>query len=924
MAKKYINRVELHCHTGFSKNDGTASVKDIINFAAKEGISSVAFTDHGTVMAYPEVQTYASKHEGFKPIYGIEAYVVNDIDMLGDNLECIRSERLDRDIVVFDIETTGFSPVTNEIIEIGAVKIRNGEITDRFSVFVKPSKPIPNKIAELTGINNELVEDDEAINVILPGFLEFVEGSILVAHNSSFDISFIKEAAKKFGFQFNYKSIDTWSLSRLLFTDLSSYSLDNVAKACSVSLENHHRAVDDAEATAEIYMKMVQMLKADGTDTIGAVIEKISGDLNVINKSRTYHTTVLAKNMAGVQAIYKLVTDSNLKYNRLRPKVRLSELLAVRENLLIGSACSAGFLYDHILMGRSNEEIEKTASMYDFLEIQPVNENMYFIKSEYVDNIKCVDDLININMRIIELGEKLDIPVVATSDVHYLRPENAISRCVLKEYRELKDADAIDNLHFRSTKEMLNEFKYLSDDKAYEVVIENTNKIAEQVEYIKPLEHKKVVYGHDSDYERLELLCYEAFNHVYADNIRESAKARLSEELFNIKRQGNAYYYLWFYDLINNNKLNKAQYSLRGCAASSFVCFLLGISHVSPLDEEVALYSEFFMGINGEKTPDIDINIDADIWEQVIKSSKNLAGINKVYRAGFIKAFDDNAIVNMIIDYEASYKELSEEEKAIVRKDLQNTVKGKGLRSGGLIMITAGVDEGIYSPLDVDDETGEISLMFDYYSVDQIFDKIDILKHDNCTLNGRLYNATGYYPTDEDIRAEELIQYLVESEELDVPGFRNPFMQGLIHDLKPKNFSELVKLEAISYGTNTWLDNGQILFNDGKATLENMIGTREDVFEMMLSHGIDRATAFAIAEDVRKGKMALGKMKPEFRDIMNNAGLPDWYIWSCEQVRYLFPRAHAAEYAQMELRSLYYKIHYPDIYKEVYSTIEFE
>lgn len=923
MVKKYINRVELHCHTGFSKNDGNASVRDIINFAVKEGISSVAFTDHGNVMAYPEIQAYSSRHEGFKPIYGIEAYVVNDIDLLGNNLEDSKNESLDKDVVVFDIETTGFSPVTNEIIEIGAVKIRNGEITDGFSVFVKPSKPIPNKISELTGINNELVEDAEAINVILPRFLEFAEGSILVAHNSSFDISFIKESTKKFGFQFNYKSIDTWTLSRLLFPELSSYSLDKVAKACSVSLENHHRAVDDAEATAEIYMKMVKMLKADGIDTIGAVIEKISGDLNVINKSRTYHMTVLAKNMAGVQAIYKLVTDSNLKYNRLRPKVRLSELLAVRENLLIGSACSAGFLYDHILMGRSNEVIEKTASMYDFLEIQPVNENMYFIKSEHADNIKCVDDLININMHIIELGEKLSIPVVATSDVHYLRPENAISRCVLKEYRELKDASTIDNLHFRTTEEMLNEFKYLSLDKAYEVVIENTNKIAEQVEYIKPLEHKKVVYGHDSDYERLELLCYESLNHVYEEGVPDNAKSRLSEELFSIKRQENAYYYLWFYDLINN-KLNKAQYSLRGCAASSFVCFLLGISHVNPLDEEVSLHNEFFMGITGEKAPDIDINIDADIWEQVVKSSKNLAGINKVYRAGFIKTFDDNAIENMIVDYEASYIELSDEERDIVRKDLQNTVKGKGLHSGGLVMIPAGVDEGIFSPLDVDDETGEISLMFDYYSLDRLLDKIDILKHDNCTLNARLYKATGYYPNDDDIKSEQLISELNNGELSDIPGFRNYFMQGLIHDLKPKNFSGLVKLEAISHGTNTWLDNGQILFNDGKATLENMIGTREDVFEMMFSHGIDGTTAFAIAEDVRKGKMALGKMKPELHEAMNNAVLPDWYIWSCEQVRYLFPRAHAAEYAQMELRSLYYKIHYPDIYKEAYSTIEFE
>ena len=519
-------------------------------------------------------------------------------------------------------------------------------------------------------------------------------------------------------------------------------------------------------------------------------------------------------------------------------------------------------------------------------------------------------------MRIIELGEKLDIPVVATSDVHYFRPENAISRCVLKEYMP----QSIDYLYFRTTEEMLNEFKCLSDDKAYEVVIENTNKIAEQIEYIKPLEHKKVDYSHNSDFERLELLCYEALNRVYVEGVPAEAKSRLNDELCNIREHENAYYYLWFYDLIHNNKLNKTQYNLRGCAASSFVCFLLGISHVNPLDEDVPLYNEFFMGINGDKEPDIDINIDADIWGQVLKSVENLTGIKKAYRAGYIKTLDDNAIEKKIIDYDSSYFMLSEEIKSIVRNDLTNIVTGIGFRPGGLIMIPD-IDESVYSPLVLDEETGETSLMFDYYSLDHIFEKIDILKHDNCTLNAKLYAETGYYPTDQEIKSEQLLSLLTSVDLSDVSSLGNPFMQGLIHELKPKNFSELVKVEAISHGTNTWLDNGQILFNDGKATLKNMIGTREDVFEMMLSHGIDRVTAFAIAEDVRKGKMALGKMKPELREVMNNAGLPDWYIWSCEQVRYLFPRAHAAEYVQMELRSLYYKIHYPEIYKKAYSTI---
>ena len=890
------NRVELHCHTGYSVEDGTASVMDIVDFAVNNDMTAVAFTDHANVMAYPEIQRCASRSEGLKPIYGVEAYVVNDIDMLGENLDKALTERFDKDVVVFDIEVTGFSATTNDIIEMGAVKIHDGQIVDRFYSFVKPNEALSEKIIELTGITNEQLEDADSIDVVLPRFLKFSEGSILSAFNSDFALEFIKVASNRLNIPFVFISIDTFELSKMLFPTLSVYSFINVAEACSVEIES----CNTSDVSAEMYLKMVEMLKADGLETIGAVIERFTGNPNVINHSKSYHMTVLAKNMAGVQSIYKLVTDSNRYYNYKKPSIRLSEILANRENLLIGSACEAGILCNYILMGKTNEIVEKIAAIFDFLEIQPTSE-------------------ININKRIIEIGRKFDIPVVATSDVHYLRPENAISRCVLKEYRGIEDADSIDNLHFRTTKEMLEEFEWLGEEKAYEVVIENTNKIAEQIEYITPLECKKVNYNKDGDYERLELLCSDSTNHVYANSVPDDAKNRLSEELNIIKEQGKAYYYLWFYDLLHDNNLNKTQYSLRGCGAGSLVCFLLGISHSNPLDKDVPLYSEFFMGINGDKDPDIDINIDADIWKQVYKSLEHLSGIKKTYRASFSSTFDGATIEKMISDYESSYKKLTDDEKIVIRDDLLNTITGTSLRSGGNIMIPEGVDDNIYSPLIIDNETGETTLAFDNHSIDHIFDKVDILRNEKCSLIDKLYKATEYYPSDEEIKDESLIKNVAELKDIDISEFSNPFMQELIKILKPRNYAELVKLEAIGHGTNTWLENGEVLFAEGKATLENLIGTREDVFEMMLLHNIDSPTSYLIAEDVRKGKMALGRMKPELREAMNNAGLPDWYIWSCEQVKYLFPRAHAAEYVQMELRLLHYKIHYPEIYEEIQS-----
>ena len=933
--RNYTNRVELHCHTGFSKMDATASVRDIVKFAVGEGMTSVAFTDHGNVMAYPEIQKYSEREYGFKPIYGIEGYVVNDIDMLGKNLEDVSDLNIDTDVVAIDLETTGFSPENNEIIELGAVRIHNGEITDKFQAFVKPSSAIPEKIAELTGIDNAMVEDADSISVVLPKFLEFIGDSIIVAHNVSFDISFVEVNSKKLGINSDYKTIDTWSLSKMLLPELESHSLCSVAKAYDINLGNHHRANDDAATAAIIYIKMVEDLKEMGLKTIGDVLNKISADENVIKKSRALHVTILAKNMAGVKAIYRMVSDSNLKYNYIRPKIRLSELLSLRENLLLGSACSVGMLFMAIADGKSNEYIEKTASMFDFLEVQPAGENLYMISSKHYENINCVDDLIDINKRIIELGDKLNIPVVATSDVHYLRPENSIGRCILKEQLGLDNPTSEDNLHFRTTEEMLDEFRYLDNSKAYEIVVENTNKIAEQIEYIRPLETKKVIYHHEDDNKRLEALIREKLWYIYGDSdsvlgslteifdyVPLDIRNRVLTELFSITDNKTAYYYLWFYDMLKNNKLHPSQYNLRGTAASMYICYLLGISHIDPMDDDTPLHPAFFMGMDGNKRPDIDMNFDDAVWGDVIESAKSLNNIKTAYRAATIITLSDDNIKKFIDDYVAiASKPLFDYEKSMVYDDLSHVVCGRGMHPGGMIMIPEGINELDYSPLDVDEESGNIILQFEYHDIDHIFDKIDILRHDNCTLNARLYAETGYYPTDVDIRSEEIMSLVTDTDCALVPGLSEDFTRMLIDKLKPKSFSELVKVKGISYGTNTWLENGEVLFDAGKSTIDTLIGTRDDVFEEMRAHYIDPGISYEIAEVVRKGRF---KSRPLYVEAAIKADVPDWYIWSCEQVKYLFPRAHAAEYVQMELRSLFYKIHYPEIYKEVFSTIEFE
>lgn len=929
----FKNRVELHCHTSFSKEDGSASIGSIVDFAKSEGMQAVAFTDHGNVSAYTEIQNYCKYVKDFKPIYGMEAYVVNDLVSVGENLDKVKHLSMDTDVVVVDLETTGFSPEMNEIIEIGAVKINGGKITDKFETYVKPNCPIPGKIHNLTGIGDLTVQDAPSIDVALPEFIDFVNGAIIVAHNAPFDISFLTEKAGNLGIDFQPSSIDTLILSRMLLPRNDRYRLDVVAETLNVTFDKCHRALDDCMIAAEIYLKLIDMLKNKGISTIEELINMASCSEDLIKRSPTYHVSILAKNMAGIETIYKLVTDSNMKYFYLNPRIKLSDLLKNRENLLLGSACSDGLLGQYILACKRKSEIEAMAGIFDYLEVQPIEEMLWMIKSDKLDPIYSKDDLISYNNQIISLGEKLGKPVVATGDVHFLRPENSISRAVLRNKNGFTNPTETDNLYFRTTEEMLEAFNYLDEEKAYEIVVENTNKIADQIEAIKPLYHEKLPYYQEGDYERLEALCVEALGKLLkqedADFLQVLAPKRLSDELDCIKANNSAYMYLYFYELINRNKLNPAQYSLRGTAASSFVCYLLGISQVNPLSPDHFLYSEFLMGINGDKMPDININIDEDVWSEVIESLKSLSGVKNAYRAGTIATFSDEDIEGMIVLYEDEEDELTNVEKAIIREDLKNVFKRRGVHPGGMMVVPTGVDELKYCPFGYDDNRENQIQLLDYHYLDHIFDKVDILCHDCCTLNSRGYRACGYYPTDKDLHSEELLSLMTSCEALGIKhgenhgiktgmlgiyGYTNDFMIMLLDKLKPRSVADLIKLKGIGMGTDTWLNNGEILFAEGKANLSNMIGCREDIYEMMISCGIDKETALAITKAIRMGKMRRETMDQALIEEMYSHNVPEWFIESCKIIKYLFPRAHAAEYVHMELVSLYYKLYYPNVY----------
>ena len=992
-------RVELHCHTKMSDMDGVSEAKDLAKRAHDWGHPAIAITDHGVVQGFTDANHVIEdldKDDPFKVIYGVEGYLVDDLTKIAENE---KGQDLEGTYVVFDIETTGFSAVTDRIIEIGAVKVEDGKITDKFSTFVNPKRPIPFRITELTGITDEMVIDSPDIETILPQFIEFIGDAVLVAHNASFDVGFIEQNCKRQKIEADFTYVDTVALARVLLPALNRFKLDTVAKALNISLENHHRAVDDAGCTAEIFVKFVQMLKERELTTLAKVNE--FGDLNPdsIKKLPTYHVIILARNDIGRVNLYQLVSASHLVYYNRRPRIPKSVLNEHREGLIVGSACEAGELYRALLDGKPDETIAKIVDFYDYLEIQPLGNNAFMVESDKVTSVNSMEDIMDLNQKIVHLGEQFHKPVVGTCDVHFMDPEDEVYRRIIMAGKGFGDADKQAPLYLRTTEEMLDEFAYLGSEKAYEVVIRNTNLIADMIEKISPVRPDKCPPVIENSDQMLRDICYNKAHSMYGDPLPEIVHERLERELNSIISNGFAVMYIIAQKL--GWKSNEDGYLVgsRGSVGSSFVATMAGITEVNPLvphyycsnchysdfdSEEVKKYVggcghdmpdkncpvcgqklvkdgfdipfETFLGFKGNKEPDIDLNFSGDYQSKAHKYTEVIFGKGQTFRAGTIAALAEKTAYGYVKNY---YEERGDRKRNC---EIDRIVAGctgirrsTGQHPGGIVVLPHGEDINSFTPIQHpanDMTTDIITTHFDYHSIDHNLLKLDILGHDDPTMIKTLeelinsdamdnkydgvnnvFKATDIPLDDPGVMGlfagTEVLGITPEDIDgcplgcLGVPEFGTDFVIQMVIDTKPKTLSDLIRISGLSHGTDVWLNNAQTLIEEGKATISTAICTRDDIMTYLINKGVESEESFTIMERVRKGTVAKGKCKEwsQFKKDMLEHDVPEWYIWSCERIKYMFPKAHAAAYVMMAYRIAYCKINYPLAYYAAYFGI---
>lgn len=968
-------RVELHCHTKMSDMDGVSDVKDIIKRAMKWGHKAIAITDHGNVQAFPDANHAISSKDDFKILYGVEAYLVDDLKSIVENL---KGQTLEDTFVVFDLETTGFSPINNRIIEIGAVKVEKGKIIDRFSTFVNPKVPIPFKIEELTGIKDDMVMNAPVIEEVLPEFLDFCEGAIMVAHNAGFDMSFISKNCEHQGLSCDYTVIDTVGLARVLLPQLNRFKLDTVAKALKVSLDNHHRAVDDAACTAEIFVKFIEMLREQGISTLEEVNEMGNTSVENIKKLPSHHAIILATNDTGRINLYRLVSDAHLTYFHRQPRIPKSEFIKYREGLLIGSACEAGELYQAILRGSSEEEIVRLVQFYDYLEIQPLGNNQFMLRGEN-PMVASEEELREINHKIVKLGEEFQKLVVATCDVHFLDPEDEIYRRIIMAGKGFKDADEQAPLFLHTTEEMLKEFAYLGSEKAEEVVITNTNKIADMCEKISPVRPDKCPPIIENSDQMLRDICYHRAHEIYGENLPNLVYERLERELNSIISNGYAVMYIIAQKLVWKSNEDGYLVGSRGSVGSSFVATMSGITEVNPLSphyycanchysdfdsEEVKAYAgragcdmpdkpcpvcgqplvkegfdipfETFLGFKGNKEPDIDLNFSGEYQSKAHAYCEVIFGYGQTYRAGTIGTLADKTAFGYIKNYF--------EERGIRKRncEIDRIVQGcvgvrrtTGQHPGGIIVLPIGEEIDSFTPIQhpANDMTTDIvTTHFDYHSIDHNLLKLDILGHDDPTMIRMLEDLTGIDAQKIPLDDKEVMSLFQSTKalgitpediggcklgSLGIPEFGTEFVIQMLIDTNPQSFSDLVRISGLSHGTDVWLGNAQTLIQEGKATISTAICTRDDIMTYLIGMGMESELSFTIMESVRKGK----GLKPEWEQVMTEHHVPDWYIWSCKKIKYMFPKAHAAAYVMMAWRIAYCKVFYPLAYYAAFFSI---
>ena len=992
-------RVELHCHTKMSDMDGVSEVVDILKRAHEWGHKAIAITDHGVVQAFPIANHFIEgldKDDPFKVIYGVEGYLVDDLQDVAVNE---KGQSLNDTYVVFDLETTGFSPIKDKIIEIGAVKVENGEITDKFSTFVNPKVPIPFKITNLTSITDEMVMEAPDIETILPQFLEFVGDAVLVAHNASFDVSFIEQNCRYQDITPDFTSVDTVAMARILLPTLSKFKLNVVANALHISLENHHRAVDDAGATAEIFVKFVEMLRARNIKTLTKLNQFGAQNKDAIKKLPSYHVIILAKNQTGRVNLYKLVSESHLDFYARRPRIPKSELSKYREGLIVGSACEAGELYQAILNDKSEQRISRIVNFYDYLEVQPLGNNEFMIDSPKITKVNSEEDLREINRKIIALGEKFNKPVVATCDVHFLNPEDEVYRRIIMAGKGFPDADNQPPLYLHTTDEMLEEFEYLGSAKAREIVIENPNRIADMIERISPVRPDKCPPVIPDSDKTLREICYNKAHSMYGEELPPVVTERLERELNSIISNGFAVMYIIAQKLVWKSNEDGYLVGSRGSVGSSFVATMAGITEVNPLSphyycpnchysdfdsDEVRAYAggcgwdmpdkncpecgtplikdgfdipfETFLGFKGNKEPDIDLNFSGDYQSNAHKYTEVIFGAGQTYRAGTIGTLADKTAFGYVKNY---YEERGQGKRTCEINRIVGGCTGirrsTGQHPGGIIVLPLGEDINSFTPVQhpANDMTTDIvTTHFDYHSIDHNLLKLDILGHDDPTMIKTLeeyisspamdneYNETDHKFVATDIPLDDpgVMSLFHDTSALGItpddiggcpvgclgiPEFGTDFVIQMVVDTKPKTLSDLIRISGLSHGTDVWLNNAQDLIKSGKATISTAICTRDDIMTYLINKGLDSEESFTIMERVRKGTVAKGKCKewPDFKKDMIDHDVPDWYIGSCEKIKYMFPKAHAAAYVMMAYRIAYCKVNYPLAYYGAYFGI---
>lgn len=910
-----------------------------------------------------------------KVIYGVEAYLAPDKNAIVTDA---KGQSIDTTYCVLDLETTGFSATTEKITEIGIMKFKDGEVIDQFSCFVNPEKHIPQRVSEVTNITDDMVKNAETIEKVFPKMLEFLGDSVIVAHNAGFDVGFLKQNAKRLGYKFEYTYLDTLSLAKDLFPDYKKYKLGKIADNLGIKVEVAHRALDDVDTTVKVFKVMLKMLKERGAKKLED-IEQVSSTEEAkkegYKKLKTYHAIILAKNYVGLRNLYKLVSLSHIKYFYRKPRILKSLLEKYREGLILGSACEAGELYQAIELGKTDEEIEEIAEFYDYLEIQPIGNNNFLIRNETVKDEEALRD---INRKIVDLGDKLNKPVVATCDVHFMDPQDEVYRRILEAGQGYADADTQAPLYLRTTEEMLEEFKYLGEEKAYEVVVTNTNKISDMCDRISPISPEKCPPHIPGCEQTIKDIAYSKAHELYGDPLPPIVQERLDKELDSIIKNGFSVMYIIAQKLVWKSNEDGYIVGSRGSVGSSFVANMTGITEVNSLpphyrcpnckfsdftdygckngfdlpDKEcpkcghrldkdgMDIPFETFLGFNGDKEPDIDLNFSGEYQAKAHKYTEVIFGKGTTFKAGTIGTVADKTAFGYVKKY------FEERNIPINRAETQRLAAGctgikrtTGQHPGGIIVVPKGREIYEFCPVQhpADDANSDIiTTHFDYHSIDQNLLKLDILGHDDPTMIRMLQDITGKDPTKVPLDDKATMSIFSSTEALGVtkeqihsevgsfgvPEFGTKFVRGMLVDTRPTTFDELIRISGLSHGTDVWLGNAQSLIEAGTVTLQDAICCRDDIMIYLIKMGLPPNPAFKIMETVRKGKALKDPAKwEEYKNMMKEHDVPDWYIKSCEKIKYMFPKAHAAAYVTNAFRIAWFKVHEPLAYYASYFSI---